>query len=166
MLGHGRDQIVGGLLVEEFVDRDEADALQVDPARPLLAHRGEHRPRNAVLGRARVEVRADQRRAAGVGRAQGEIHARRDVLSVPPPFAVFGDRVEGAGKVPSGFGRRGQMWPLSRWVCMSTNPGQTMPRSMSNFGAVVRRPGLSMRSTRPSFTVMSAVINPSPSASP
>ena len=30
-------------------------------------------------------------------------------------------------QVPSGFARRGQMWPLSRWVCMSTKHGSTMP---------------------------------------
>ena len=44
-------------------------------------------------------------------------------------------------KVPSGLGRRGQMWPLSMWVCMSTKAGQTMPRSRSSRGASVSRTG-------------------------
>ena len=41
-------------------------------------------------------------------------------------------------KLPSGLGERGQIWPLSRWVWMSTKPGQTRPpsRSTAPAGAV------------------------------
>src|SRR5664279_4926353 len=67
-------------------------------------------------------------------------------------------------KVPSGFAFRGQMCPLSRWVCMSTKHGHTMPRSRSNLGRVVRLPGASIRSIPPSRTVMSAATRPSASA--
>ncbi len=43
-------------------------------------------------------------------------------------------------KVPSGFARRGQMWPLSMWVCMSTKHGHTMPPSRSKRGSPVAVP--------------------------
>ena len=78
-----------------------------------------------VLGRHGVEVGADRGGAVRVGAAQREIHAALDVRGRP-----VGRRDRPARRaarrcqVPSGFGLRGQMWPLSRWVCMSTKHGQ------------------------------------------
>ena len=69
-------------------------------------------------------------------------------------------------KVPSGFGRRGQMWPLSMWVCMSAKAGKASPRSRSIREASAPLPAGSTVSIRPAETTMSAVTNPSPSAGP
>ncbi len=68
-------------------------------------------------------------------------------------------------KEPSGLAQRGQMWPLSIWVCMSTKQGQTMPPARSWRGRVAGWPGGSRRSTSPSAIMMSATQRPSPSAS-
>ena len=61
-------------------------------------------------------------------------------------------------KVPSGFWRRGQMWPLSRWVCMSTKRGSTMPPSRSRLGRSLSRlavPAGTTEAMRPSSMLIS-----------
>ena len=50
--------------------------------------------------------------------------------------------------VPSGFGARAQMWPLSMWVCTSTRRGSTMPSSRSKRGRPSLRPLTAHRSRR------------------
>ena len=69
-----------------------------------------------------------RRGAVGVGAAQAEIHARaRTSLGGPARLAVARrpPRARRA-KVPSGLAVRGQIWPLSMWVCRSTRQGQTI----------------------------------------
>ena len=68
-------------------------------------------------------------------------------------------------KLPSGLGERGQIWPLSRWVWMSTKPGQTRPplRSTAPAGAV---PSGAMLAMRPSLISMSKRTSPSKSGLP
>ena len=57
---------------------------------------------------------------------QAELHARGDVLRAPVRLAIGHHGRDGAAEVAGRIGARGQMWPLSRWVCESTNSGSRM----------------------------------------
>ena len=78
--------------------------LQVDAAGPALAHFREDRPARPVLRRRRIEVGAHQRRAVGVGGAEREIHAPRDVVGAPVLLAVVLHGIERAGECAVGIG--------------------------------------------------------------
>ena len=71
-------------------------------------------------------MRAERGGAVRVGAAEREIHAALDILGAPARHPVAPDGVERRRKVPSGFGMRGQMWPLSMCVWQSTKAGQTI----------------------------------------
>ena len=61
--------------VERAVDRKQRDRLQRDAAFPLLAHLGEHAPRDLGLLRIAVDMRAQRAGAVREGAAQREVHA-------------------------------------------------------------------------------------------
>ena len=95
-----------------------------------VAHLGEHLPADRRAAAASESMmRADRRGAVRVGGAQRKIHAalrrRRPSSALAVVVARREQRTE---KLPSGFCLRGQMWPLSRWVWMSTKAGSTRPR--------------------------------------
>jgi hypothetical protein len=118
-------------LVRPLVAADQAHGLQVDPVGPIRLKLPEDGPGDVVLRRHGVEMRADRAGAMGIGRAQREGHARAQVLRAPARGAVGADGGERAHETAVGVGLRGQIWPLSRWVCMSTKAGKTIAPPMS-----------------------------------
>jgi hypothetical protein len=121
----------GAGLVRPLVAADQAHGLQVDPVGPIRLKLPEDGPGDVVLRRHGIEMRADRAGAMGIGRAQRERHARAQVLGAPARGAVGADGGERARETAVGFGLRGQIWPLSRWVCMSTKAGKTIAPPMS-----------------------------------
>ena len=81
-----------------------------------------------VLRRRAVEMGADRHSAMRIGAAQREIHAAFDIGGGPVALAIGADREQRTepGAVGVLF-RRGQIWPLSRWVWMSTKAGRISP---------------------------------------
>ena len=119
--------------------------------------------RSASCGGDAVEMGAHRLGAVGVGAAQREIHAARDVVGASS--ARRGPRRPHSSapmKVPSGLGLRGQIWPLSIWVWQSTKHGSTMrpARSMARGGSGLS-PRAAMPAILPSATAMSASAKPS-----
>ena len=98
-------------------------AARSGPSR--LAHLGEHRPGDRCLRRELNRVGADGAGAVREGAAQRELHARARHPS-RDQFASGRRRTASSApmKLPSGLGWRGQIWPLSRWVWMSTKRRQ------------------------------------------
>ena len=82
--------------IARAVDAEQARRLQLDAALPALPHLLEHRPRDLLLRRHRIEMRADRLGAVRVGAAQRELHALRDVGCVPARGAVLAGRIERA----------------------------------------------------------------------
>ena len=105
---------------------DQAGRLQVDPPGPVArASRAKTGPADRVLRRDRCRdgcgsrgCRAHRRSAARNPSARATSAAVQCAARSAPTV------VSAPMKVPSGLGVRGQMWPLSRWVCMSTKAGQ------------------------------------------
>ncbi len=79
---------------------------------------GEDRPGVRLMRHVAVEMGADGHGAVRIGGAQREVGARVHVLARPIRAAVRHDGVDGAAEGAVRVGLRGQMWPLSRWVCI------------------------------------------------
>ena len=125
--------------VEDVLDREQGTRLQLDAARPALAHLGEDRPGDAGL-------RADESRwvrisagAVGIGAAQGEIHA---AARRPRPTSCASRSSATASsaptKVPSGFGCAARYGPCRDGCACRRRPGRTMPPSRSTAGELSR----------------------------
>ncbi len=122
----GRDAFVA-------VAADQAGGLQARSGQPIRrAFRRRRGQEISSCGGTTVEMGADRTGAVGIGTAQRELHPRAHVLGRPVRLAVAADGGQARPvNVPSGFAARGQIWPLSRWVCMSTKQGNTIAPSMS-----------------------------------
>ena len=91
--------------VERELDHEQRNALQFDPAPPSLARLGEHRPADGGLLADAIDMRADGRGPMRIGRAETELHARRDILGVPVGLAVAFDGAQRPGEVAGRIGR-------------------------------------------------------------
>lgn len=60
MVRHDRHKVIEEGRVRHQIEREERNRLECDPLLPFLAHLGEDIEGNAVLGRERVEMGADQ----------------------------------------------------------------------------------------------------------
>ena len=78
--------------VDQHIGADQRHRLQLDPSSPGVADLFEQRPRDIVLRRDRVEMRADRCGAVRVGGAQRKIHPPPDVHRRPQAHPVAGDR--------------------------------------------------------------------------
>ncbi len=88
-----------------------------------------------MLGRQAIEMGADQARAVGVSRAQGEFHPGFDVFCVPAGNAVGLYGFERADEVACRVRLAVPDMALVEMVCMSTKVGQTMPLRRSVEGS-------------------------------
>ena len=86
-----RDTVIAG----KTFQRTDADRLQVDPAGPGISHPAKDRPGPGIRP-VTVEMRADRRRAVGIGATQTKLEARFDIGFRVVFAAISDDGVFGA----------------------------------------------------------------------
>ena len=121
--------------VHRILYGEERRRLKVDPPKPTCPRFRHDGPADSRLRADAVDVGAKGRRPVRVGAAQAELHARGHVCGAPVRRTVFDRRRKRVAKSPIGLRFRRQMWPLSRWVCTSTNNGKTMRPAIATSGA-------------------------------
>ena len=154
--------------VRRKLDGEKGRRLKVDPAPPTCSRFGQDGPTDSRLWADAVDMGANGRRAVRIGAAQAELHARGDVGGGPIRGAVFDVAASAPAKSPIGFRFRRQIWPLSRWVCTSTNNGKTMRPDIATSGASPKSttPVGTIFAIAPSSTRMSTIAKPSQSSGP
>ncbi len=158
---------------EHEVDAKQRRRLQFDAASPSLARGRENGQRYRRL-RSRGCRDACGSRASHVHRRSAGANSMRAATSLAvqcaPRSAVT--VASAPPKVPSGWARARQIWPLSRWVCASTKSRQddaAGERQAAAFPRNPRRPAGTTAAMRPSSTSMSSAnkalrVESSPSA--
>ena len=152
--------------VPVLLDHQQVDALNVDPAAPLLAQFAEHAPcRRRLPGRG-LQMGADGARSVRVGAAEAELHPGAKVVGRPVGVAVVRHGLRGGAERAVGVPARGsRCGRCPRWVWMSAKQGQTCPPSRSRSPGSTFPAGRRMPAMRPSAMEMSTFASPSASTS-